>query len=406
MAAERILVAHNYYQQPGGEDQIFAAETALLEEHGHHVVRYTVHNEQIQGARALAAAGTALWNPTTYRELRTLLRRERIQLAHFHNTFPLISPAAYYAARAEGVPVVQSLHNYRLLCPSANFFRQGRLCEDCLGKLIPWPGVQHACYRASRPASASVAALLTVHRLARTWSGLVDIYIAALSEFGRQKFMQGGLPADRILTKPNFVAPDPGPGPGAGDARGRYALFVGRLAPEKGIGTLLAAWQHLAQSGEPHLPLKIVGDGPLAPQVGAAAAQDGIAIAWLGRQPPAEVYRLMGQASLLVFPSEWYEGMPRTIIESFASGTPVVAASLGAMRAMVRHGSTGLHFRPGDAQDLAARIAWAGAHRQRLDQMRQATRAEYTAHYTATQNYQRLQEVYAAAARHAQQRHA
>jgi hypothetical protein len=141
----RILIAHNRYQQPGGEDQVFTAESNLLEAQGHRMLRFTVHNDQVAGMRPLALAQDTVWSSTIYRELRALIRRELPQVAHFHNTFPLISPAAYYAARAEGVPVVQTLHNYRLLCPKSVFWRDGRVCESCLGKLVPWPGVVHAC---------------------------------------------------------------------------------------------------------------------------------------------------------------------------------------------------------------------------------------------------------------------
>lgn len=253
-----ILIIHNYYQQSGGEDQVFTAEANLLEAQGHQVLRYTVHNDAVANINPMTLAGVTVWNRAIYRDLRQLLRQEKPQVVHFHNSFPLISPAAYYAARSEGVPVVQTLHNYRLLCPNAVFFRDGQVCEDCLGKFVPWPGVVHACYKESRATTGMVAAMLTVHRVLQTWTETVDLYIA-LTQFARQKFIQGGLPAEKIVVKPNFVHPDPGPGEG----RGGYALFVGRLSPEKGIGILLTAWEKLRGK----VDLKIVGDGPLAPQV-------------------------------------------------------------------------------------------------------------------------------------------
>jgi glycosyltransferase involved in cell wall biosynthesis len=232
----KILAIHNSYQQPGGEDQVFLAETSLLERYGHQVVRYSKHNDRAAGMNRLALAGTALWNNSTYRDLRVLIRRERPDVAHFHNTFPLVSPAGYYAAKAEGVPVVQTLHNYRLLCPNALFFRDGGVCEDCMGKAITWPGVVHKCYRGSRAASGLVTAMLATHRALRTWTDMVDVYIA-LTEFARRKFIEGGLPEERMTVKPNFVDPDPGPG----TSDDGHALFVGRLSPEKGVDTLLAA---------------------------------------------------------------------------------------------------------------------------------------------------------------------
>src|SRR5918999_951602 len=289
----KVLAVHNRYQQPGGEDQVFLAETALLESYGHSVVRYSTHNDRVAAMNRLALAGNTLWNSSTYQELRTLIRQERPHVVHFHNTFPLVSPAGYYAAKAEGVPVVQTLHNYRLLCPNALFFRDGRVCDDCMGKVVPWPGVVHKCYRGSRAASGLVTAMLTTHRVLRTWIRMVDVYVA-LTEFAQRKFAEGGLPAGKIVVKPNFVYPDPGPGEG----RGAYALFVGRLSPEKGVGTLLAAWERL----ERRIPLKVVGDGPLREQA-VEAANRYPCVEFLEHRPADEVHALLNEPTMLVFPS-------------------------------------------------------------------------------------------------------
>ena len=348
----KILAVHNRYQRPGGEDQVFVDETALLEARGHRVVRCEVHNDQVEHMNRLTLAKDTVWNTSAYRELGALIRRERPDVAHFHNTLPLVSPAGYYAARAEGVPVVQTLHNYRLLCPVSLFFRDGRVCEDCMGKTVPWPGVVHGCYRGSRAASGVIATMLTVHRALRTWTEMVDVYVA-LTEFARNKFVEGGLPAGKIVVKPNFVAPDPGPGQGGGG----YALFVGRLAPEKGTGTMLDAWDRLGTG----FPLKIVGDGPLKDRVaGAAAGRSNVEL--LGHRPVADVHALMREADMLIFPSEWYETFGRVAAEAFAAGTPVVAADIGAVAELVEHGRTGLKFRPGDPEDLAAQVEWALSH--------------------------------------------
>jgi glycosyltransferase involved in cell wall biosynthesis len=388
----KVLAVHNNYQQPGGEDQVFLAEVALLERYGHRVVRYGTHNDRVAEMNRLTLAGTALWNHSTYRELRTIIRRERPHVAHFHNTFPLVSPAGYYAARAEGVPVVQTLHNYRLLCPNALFFRDGRVCEDCMGKAIPWPGVVHKCYRGSRAASGLVAAMLTTHRALRSWTEMVDAYIA-LSEFARCKFIEGGLPKVKVAVKPNFVHPDPGPGrSGEGPA-----LFVGRLSPEKGVGTLLAAWEHL----EGRAPLKIVGDGPLMGQVVEAASRHP-RMKYLGYRPAEEVRALMKEASVLVFPSEAYETFGRVVAEAFATATPVIAADVGAIGELVDHGRVGLQFRPGDPEDLAAQVEWFLSHPEEHARMRRQARAEFEAKYTAECNYQSLMEIYQSALENAQ----
>lgn len=380
-----MLLLHNRYQQPGGEDQVFAAEGALLEAHGYRVLRYTLHNDQINGMSRPALARATIWNDKVYEELRVLFREERPQVAHFHNTFPLISPAAYYAARAEGVPVVQTLHNYRLLCPNALFMREGRVCEDCLGKAFPWPGVAHACYKGSTSSSAGVAAMLAFHGAKGTWKEAVGVYVA-LTEFARQKFIQGGLPAEKIVVKPNFVHPDPG----MGDGRGDYVLFVGRLSQEKGVGTLLAAWDVLKEKA----PLKIVGDGPLASEVEKAAERSGGAIEWLGRQPRERVLALMKDARALLFPSMWYEGFPMVIGEAYAVGLPVIASDLGSMSSLIRHGHTGLLFTPGDPQDLAVQVERVFACPSELERMRGEARTEFEAKYTAKRNQRLLMEIY------------
>lgn len=380
----KLLLCHNYYQQPGGEDQSFAAEARLLEANGHDVVRLTLHNDAIDRMSRPAVAGRTLWNRQVYTQVRALIRREKPQLMHCTNTFPLISPAVYYAARKEKVPVVQSLRNYRLLCPNALFLRDGRVCEDCLGKAVPWPGVLHGCYRGSRTASAVVAALSAGHRLLGTWRHAVDFYFT-LTEFARQKFVQGGLEAERIAVKPNFIDPDPGPGEG----RGGYAVFVGRLSPEKGIELLLAAWQRLSS----RLPLKIVGDGPLADKVRTATTADA-RIEWLGRRSPEEVLALVGDAAFLVMPSIWYETFGRTIIEAFARGTPVLASRIGALAELVDEGRTGLLFRPSDAVDLESALERLLANPAQLLQMRQEARREYESKYTAAINYRLLLAIY------------
>jgi len=382
-------MAHNRYRQRGGEDESTDAEMALLRSHGHEVVELIEDNKELSGSSLPRAALDTVWSRASYEKARRTIRSRRVDVLHVQNSFPRISPSVYYAARSEGVPVVQTLRNYRLLCPNALFFREGRVCEDCLGKTLPWPGLLHACYRDSRAATAPVAAMLTAHRAMGTWRDAVDVYVS-LSEFARGKFVEGGLPKDRIVVKPNFVHPDPGPGMG----RGGFALFVGRLSPEKGVDTLLDAWDRL----KVRLPLKIVGDGPLADRVEGAAAASPRRIEWLGRRPVGEVYELMGEASVLVFPSEWYETFGRVAAEAFAKGTPVIAAEIGAISELVEHGRTGLRFRPGDAEDLARKVQWAVNHPTELARMRLEARGEYERRYGAEANYHRLMEIYEMAA--------
>jgi glycosyltransferase involved in cell wall biosynthesis len=379
-----IVLAHNYYQYPGGEDQVFAAERLLLESHGHSVHLYTVHNDAVAQLKKPALARATVWNPESYRDVRALLQRTQADILHVHNTLPLISPAIYYAARAEGAAVVQTLHNYRLLCPAATFLRDGKICEACLGKTLPWPAVQHACYRDSRAASGAVATMLFAHRLRGTYEDMVDAYIA-LTEFARRKFIAGGLPAHKLHVKGNFVAPDPGTGDGAGG----YALYAGRLSPEKGVEVLLAAWARLGG----RFRLKIVGDGPLAEKVRQVANLDG-SVEVLGRQPHDQVLRLMKEARVLVSPSTWYEGLPMSIIEAFAVGLPVIGSRLGAIPDILSGGMAGRCVTPDDSADLARLLGELLEPAADLSTMRSAARCEFEAKYTAERNYAELVDIY------------
>jgi glycosyltransferase involved in cell wall biosynthesis len=386
----RILVVHNFYQQPGGEDQVFRDEAALLRQHGQDLLTLEFHNDAIAemgAAGRLALARKTIWNNDSYKRTRESCQSFRPQVVHFHNTFPLVSPAGYAAARDAGAAVVQTLHNYRLICPAATLFRQGSVCEQCVGRTLPWPGVVHKCYRDSRSASAVTASMLAWHKLRGTYANAVDRFIA-LTEFARAKLIQGGLPAAKLLIKPNFV-PDLAQGTGNGD----FVLFVGRLVPEKGIATLLSAWS-LARTGPlSRLKLRIMGDGPLAEQVRAAAAQNP-QIVYDGRRTPQEVCDTLGLAQLLIFPSQWYEGLPRTIIEAYAKGTPVLASRLGSMIELVQEGQTGALFQPGDPADLIRQASRLVDNVAVLAELRRGARAAFLARYTADQNYRMLMAVY------------
>ena len=380
----RVLLAHNAYQQRGGEDFAVEREIELLRERRHQISTVFVSNDDISNMSRARLAADTLWSSSSKRSLKERLQSERPDVVHFHNILPLISPAAYYAAHSEGVPVVQTLHNYRLLCPNALFFRDGGACEDCLGKPVPWPGVVHACYRESRAASGVVAGMLTVHRFLKTWTQKVDVYIA-LTEFARRKFIEGGIPAEKVAVKPNFVNPDPGPGEG----KGGYALYVGRLSEEKGVGTMLRAWELLGD----RMPLKVVGDGSLAERVSGAVERSS-GVEWMGQIPGEQVTELMKDAAFLVFPSTWYEVFPLVIVEAFATGLPVIASDIGNMSSLIDHGHTGLHFRPGDGEDLAVQVGRVLSHPDELSRMRREARAEFEAKYTAEHNYERLMEIY------------
>ncbi len=374
-------MVHNAYQQRGGEDSVVEAEATLLREQGHEVVLHLRHNDDVNGMGRLAVAAQTLWSDRTVRDVKTLVGEFRPDVVHVHNTLPLVSPSVFWAARAAGVPVVQTLHNFRLMCPQATFLRDGRVCEDCLGK-VPWRAVQHRCYRQSAVQSGAVAVMLSTHRALGTFQNKVSRYIA-LNEFCKAKFVAGGLPADRISVKPNFV-PSPGQPQWASRAGG---LYVGRLSEEKGIQVLLGAMRL-----EPDLGVQIIGGGPFEDEVRGVAGE-----AYLGFRPLPDIMARMAHAAFLVLPSVCYEGFPRTLVEAFASGMPVIASRLGSMAELVSDGRTGLLFEPGSAEDLAAKIRWAQAHPAEMLQMGQAARLEYEARYTPERNCAELIAIYRSA---------
>ncbi len=388
----KILMVHNHYQQfPGGEDIVFDAEAALLRENGHEVYTYVRHNNELKEMSPLRRAGTAIWCRASYQAIRRLIREIHPDVVHFHNSFVVISPAAFHAAKAEGIPVVLTIHNYRFLCPNALFFRNDQVCEDCSGRYMQWPGVLHACYRGSRSASSVVALMNSFHKAIGTWEDKIDIYIA-LTEFARQKFIQAGFPGEKITVKPNFVSEDHNSERAyLKNERREGALFVGRLSQEKGIVVLLEAWERL----EKNIPLTIIGDGPLSDAVLRAVGRTPW-VRWLGQQSSEDTIRIMGEAAFFLLPSICYEGMPRTIIEAFMQGTPPITSDLGAMRSMIENGRTGLLCDPGNPDDLATKVNWAVEHPEEMARMGRAARIEYEAKFTAAQNYRMLLSIYRA----------
>jgi len=384
----KILLIHNFYRQHGGETAVFEAERRMLQAAGHSVISYTRDSNEIEGFsnwKRAALTPAAIWSRDSHRDIGALIASESPEVAHFTNTFPLISPSGYYACRNARVPVVQSIHNYRLICPAATLWRDGSTCEECVDHSL-LRSVRYACYRESRPASAVLATALAIHRRLGTYTDLIDRYIA-LTEFARNKLIAGGLPGERISIKPNFVEPDPGVREGSGD----YALFAGRLTAEKGVHTLLDAWKRLG----PGIPLRIAGDGPLRDALARRIETEAIAGATLlGSLSRDAMLRELRGARILVFPSEWYEGMPMAILEAFACGVPTLASRLGGMQEMIDDGKNGLLVKPAVPQDLADRVRWAFEHEGELAALGRAARAEYESRYGAAANCAQLIEIY------------
>ncbi len=384
----KVVLVHNYYQQPGGEDEVFSQERSLLESRGHQVVVYNRSNAELLNASSLQRLllpKHMIWAEDTRREFLQLLRKEKPSVVHVHNTFMQISPSIFAACCEAGVPVVKTLHNFRLLCPAATFVRQGKVCEECR-EVSLWRGIRHACYRDSTFATAAVAVMIAAHWKAQTWAKRVTRYIA-LTQFARRKFTEGGLSNEKISVKPNFILTDPG----AKDGLGEGVVFVGRLSPEKGLETLLKAWGKLSSS----IPLRILGDGPLRRKAELAKSRFNLSnVSFAGYVSHQEAQAAIKNARFLVMPSEGYESFPMTLVEALSCGTPIVCSGLGAMQEIVADGCTGLHFSPGNPDDLAAKVDWAFHHSREIAEMGKAARREYEQKYTAEQNYLTLMDIY------------
>jgi glycosyltransferase involved in cell wall biosynthesis len=374
----KILIAHNAYQHSGGEDAVVDAEIALLRKYGHEVEVYRRHNDELKAMPKATAAASAVWSHSAAHEMERLCISFRPDVIHAHNTFPLISPSFTWMAARKNIPVVQTLHNFRLLCPQAMFLRNGKVCEDCLGK-VPWRAVTRKCYRDSSLQSAVAATVLATHQAIGTYHKKVTRYIA-LNAFCRNKFIAGGLPADRIKLKPHFVVSNAIPT--SEDRRG--GLFIGRLSPEKGLDVLIDAIHQLDIS-----TIRTIGSGPLESRVRQEFGHNHI-----GPKSRDEVLALLRHSAYMVAPSTCYETFGLTIVEAFASGTPVIASRHGAYAEIVNDGITGLLFTPGDATDLAKKIAWAESHPEQMLAMGRAARVEYEARYTPQRNYKLLIGIY------------
>lgn len=381
----KVLVVHNRYQQRGGEDAVVDAETRLLATNGVDVQRFDADNDAIQGiVPKIQVAASQFGIPTdALSEFRGVLSGFRPDVVHVHNWFPTLSPSIFNLCRRQHIPAVHTVHNYRLLCVNATMFRDGRVCEDCLGTTLRMPGVVHSCYRGSFAGSAVATAGMVAHWSMGTWRRSVDRFIA-LSQFARHKLIDGGLPADRVTVKPNFVDPDPG----AGFGQGGYFLYAGRLTEEKGLRVLLDCWRE----GRDLPLLKIAGTGPLEEEVRQASATLRN-VEWMGNRSSDEVLQLMRDAYALLCPSQWYEGMPRVVIESFAVGTPVIASSIGCYPEMIVDGESGALFATGDSSALGVRLRDL-LIRGSLTAMRAHARRSFESSYTGETNFSLLLNVY------------
>lgn len=381
----RVLCVHNAYQHAGGEDSVFQNEALLLEAAGHVVERVRVSNNGIGGP---ITRTTAALEATYSLRGRGMIRRKiadfRPNVVHVHNFFPRLSPAVFDACNSSGVASVWTLHNFRVACANGLLFRDGKICEDCVGNL-PLPAIRHRCYHNSYIGTVAVAAMIGYHSLSGTWRRKVDRFIA-LNDFARDLFVRSGLPAERVVIKPNFSSPIREPTDHITKRVG--ALFVGRLSQEKGVRTLVEAWTKL------DVPLTILGDGP------ERAALEKIApshVSFSGFADRETVAAAMTTTQALIVPSVWYENFPMTLVEAMSAGTPVIASRLGSLPGIVKDGVTGLHFSAGDASDLAKVASAAFARPDELARLGESARTYWQAHMSPESNLRQLETIYEAA---------
>ena len=390
----KVLVVHDRYRsaQPSGENTVVEDEVSLLREHGCDVRLLDVSNDEIASWSPAKRAGLpvrVVWSREGYRLLRLRAASFGPDVVHIHNTFPLLSPSALWAARRSGAAVVQTLHNFRPICPAATFLREGRICEACLGRL-PWPSLRYGCYRGSRLATVPIAAANTFHHLLGTWARCVDTFIAP-SQFTRRKFVDAGWPREKIEVKYN-TARDAGLRR-AGNGEGFVCLS--RLGPEKGIDVLLAAWARAFPDGDERLTL--IGSGPSEAALRTqAAGMKGVE--FRGRLDRPDAMRLLGRARAVIVPSRCYEGLPRVVVEAYALGVPVVASRLGALGEVVVHGDTGLLVEPQTPADLGGALRRLAGSAELSARLGSGARRAYETRFSPRVTMRALLEVYGRAA--------
>lgn len=380
----RILQLHNDHEAHGGAPEVMEHEAGLLRGAGHEVRQYRV--PPASGLNPVQAATKAVWNVRATRDVAAVIGEFRPDVVHVHTPFPVMSPAVFRTAKGLGVPTVTTLHSYRWSCVAATCFRDGHVCEDCVGSRLKLPGIRHRCYHGSLAGSAALTTSLLVHRALGTQQHKVDRWIS-LTGFGKRLLERDGLPADKIVVKPNSMA-DPGE-PTGPDLERPYVALAARLVDVKGVETLLRAWPRVS----PGITLKIAGDGALRPAVEAAAAADPSVeyVGWLGE---AEVGDLMRDALAMIVPSEWYEGLPLVVLRSLSYGTPLVVSDLENICEDVVGDDTGVAFATGDAAALAAVLCTVVDDRAGWLARRSRARASYLARYTPEVDLARLEEIY------------
>ncbi|NEP20293.1 MAG: glycosyltransferase family 4 protein, partial [Leptolyngbya sp. SIO4C1] len=376
----------------GGEDSVVSQETQMLVRAGHSVRLVERTNDEIKGYSSQQKRGLffrTTWNFNSGNWLSKQIQASRPDILHVHNFFPLISPSIHSAAQGLNIPNIQHLHNFRLGCLNAYFYRNGQVCEACLGT-NPWRGVLYRCYRSSLPASVGLWQMLTVHRWRRTWHHDVDAFITP-STFAAQKMIEIGIPEDKLYVKPNAIE-DPRQGENLPLPEKPVFVFAGRLSPEKGAMVLLRAWCLVK---EPEWRLRIVGDGPEKENLQRFCHEKGLSnVSFEGYVSPSKLMKIIQSSSLLVVPSQWYETFGRVVIEAFACGRGAMISNLGALAELVQENVNGCLVESGDTQIWAERIRWTGHHRAAIERWGKAARHSYEMSFMPDVNYRRLLKIY------------
>ncbi|MBI2428132.1 MAG: glycosyltransferase family 4 protein [Ignavibacteriales bacterium] len=397
----KILVVHNYYgtSAPSGENMAVDNEIALLKKYKHQVVVAARESDSIrsQGVRGtLTGALSSVWNPSSKKEITDLLEREKPDIVHVHNVFPLHSPAIFYGMK--NVPVVYTLHNYRIGCAAGTATRENRICFDCFDQRSVLPALRYGCYRDSRLATAPMAASIVLQRSLKTWSTKVDAFIT-LTEFQRNVMVNFGIPSGRMFVKPHF-----GTAPRSvveWKERENKIVFIGRLYEAKGIHHAIDAWKKI---GDDAPMLEIIGDGPMRAELERSVTSSGFGpkVKFTGQLPHDAAMKRLSTATMLLLPSLCPEGFPMVIHEAYSRAVPVAASNAGSLQSLVNDGKTGILFVPGSASDMASRIMSLWNDRKLLRTMHTYALKEFTEHYTAEVNHSQLMKIYNEAQLHKQ----
>lgn len=380
----KILYIHNQYLYKGGEDTVFKAETDLVKQYGHEVKTLIFDNKNLNTLREKVLIGLmTIFNFSSAKVLHKMILEFQPDIIHVHNFFPIASPSIFFVAKKYGIPIIMTLHNYRLICPSATLYRKNTICEICIKKTFTYPAVIHGCYRKSKIQTLLLTSMSFFHTVFHTWHRNVTHYIA-LTDFEKNKYLQSSLKlhSSQITIKPNFVEDH--------DSlmqKENYFLYVGRLSEEKGIDILIETFKNSPYE------LRIIGNGPLVEQVWTTA-NIFTNIHYIGFQNKKFILESLKRAKALIFPSSCYETFGMSVIEAFSTGTPVICSDHGAPAELIQHMKNGLYFQSGNSIDLKQKVDWINTHPEQHYQLCFNARQEYEAKYTPKKNYTMLMKIY------------